>query len=363
MTVWLWIGFIAFILAMLALDLGVFQKRDHVIGFREALGWTAVWVILSLAFNAAIYPMYQHHWLGIGESVGHPLDGSDAALQFFTGYVIEKSLSLDNIFVIALIFSYFKTPPQYQHRVLFWGVLGALVMRGAMIGAGAALITRFEWMIYVFGGLLLLTALKMLFSKHGEIDPEHNPLVRMVRRIYPVSPRYEGHDFFTRLDGRRAITPLFLVLIVVESSDLLFAVDSIPAIFAITRDPFIVFTSNVFAILGLRSLYFALAGLLHKFRYLKISLVVVLAFVGVKMLLDHTYEIPVLVSLGVIAAILIIGTIASWIISAPAPEAVPSALSLSPEGDASRSEGEGGADPGEETTHGDAVVRPATVIE
>ncbi len=325
MTVWIWIGFILLILGMLALDLGVFQRRDHVIGFREALGWTALWVILALGFNAAIYPMYQYHWLGIGESVGHPLDGSDAALQFFTGYVIEKSLSLDNIFVIALIFSYFRTPPEFQHRVLFWGVLGALIMRGIMIGAGAALIARFEWMIYVFGGLLIVTALKMAFSKHDQIDPEHNPLVRLVRRFYPVSPRYEGHHFFTRIDGRKAITPLFLVLIVVESSDLLFAIDSIPAIFAVTRDPFIVFTSNVFAILGLRSLYFALAQLLYKFRYLKISLVIVLLFVGVKMLLDHHYPIPVPISLAVIATILTVGMIASWLVGKPA-DAVPPPL-------------------------------------
>jgi tellurite resistance protein TerC len=269
--------------------------------------------VLALVFNAAVYYMYEHHWLGIGLEVGHELTGKQAALQFFTGYVIEKSLSLDNIFVIALIFAYFNVPAVYQHRVLFWGILGALIMRGLMIAAGAALIQRFDWIVYVFGAFLLATAVKMLIVRHENLAPDKNPAVRLARFFYPVSAHFERQRFFTRIGDRRAITPLFLVLLVVESSDVLFAVDSIPAIFAITRDPFLVFTSNVFAILGLRSLYFALAGIMERFRYLRISLVFVLAFVGVKMLLAHHYPIPTWVSLSVICAILLIGIVASLI--------------------------------------------------
>jgi tellurite resistance protein TerC len=313
MTILIWIAFVVLVLGMLALDLGVFNRKVHVIGAREALGWTAVWIVAALIFNVAVYFMYEHHWLGIGREVGHELSGRQAALQFFTGYVIEKSLSLDNIFVIALIFAYFAVPPIYQHRVLFWGVLGALLMRGVMIAAGAALIRRFDWMVYVFGGLLLITAVKMLIARHDNLEPEKNPLVRLAKRLYPISPTYQEQRFFTRMNGRRAITPLFLVLLVVESSDVLFAVDSIPAIFAVTRDPFLVFTSNVFAILGLRSLYFALAAVMHRFRYVKMSLVFVLAFVGVKMLLVHHRPIPTLVALAVIGGILLVGVAASLV--------------------------------------------------
>ncbi len=309
--IWIWLGFIIFIVGLLALDLGVFHKRDHVIGTREALAWTAFWIFLALLFNVFIFYGYQHHWLGLGTAIGHPLEGKDAALQYFTGYVIEKSLSLDNIFVIALIFNYFAVPPQYQHRVLFWGILGALVLRGAMIAAGAALIHRFDWMIYVFGGILILTAIKLLLSGEAQVEPERNPLVKLARRWYPVSNHYDGHHFFTHVDGKRAVTPLFLVLLVVESTDVLFAVDSIPAIFAITKDPFLVFTSNAFAILGLRSLYFALAAIMDKFRYLRISLVFVLAYVGVKMILSHHYPIPTPVSLAMIATMLGMGIGAS----------------------------------------------------
>ena len=311
MSVWPWVGFTAFILMMLALDLGVFQKKAHVPSTSEALVWTGVWVALALAFNAGVYYMYQYHWLGIGLEIGHELTGKQAALQFLTGYVIEKSLSLDNIFVIAVIFAYFAVPPIYQHRVLFWGILGALVMRGVMIGAGAALIRRFDWIVYVLGAFLIATAVKMLIARHDNIQPDKNPLVRLARRLYPVSPTYAGPRFFTRVNGRTAVTPLLLVLLVVESTDVLFAVDSIPAIFAVTRDPFLVFTSNVFAILGLRSLYFALASLMAKFRYLKMSLVFVLAFVGVKMLLSHHHKIPTWVSLCMIAGILLVGALAS----------------------------------------------------
>lgn len=310
---WIWIGFIAVILTFLALDLGVFHRKAHVVSLREALTWTIVWLSTAMLFNVGIYFMYEHHWMGIGQNVGHPLDGRQAALQFFTGYLIEYSLSMDNVFVIALIFVYFGVPAAYQHRVLFWGIVGAQVMRGVMIGAGAALIHRFEWIIYVFGALLVATAVKMLVVQHENIDPNRNPLVRLARRIYPVSSEFDGDRFFTRVNGRRGITPLFLALLIVESTDLLFAIDSIPAIFAITRDPFLVFTSNVFAILGLRSLYFALAGMMRKFRYLKISLVFVLAFVGFKMILSHVFPIPTPISLAVIVGILLVGVGASFV--------------------------------------------------
>jgi len=311
MALWIWIAFIAFVLLMLALDLGLLNRRDHVIRTREALGWTLFWVALALLFNVLVFFMYRGHWLGIGLD---DLGGHHAAIQYFTGYLIEKSLSLDNIFVIALIFSYFKVPAQYQHRVLFWGILGALIMRGAMIAAGAALITRFSWAVYVFGGFLIFTALRMLVGGDETPDLEHNRLVRWTRKLYPVSEKLDGHNFFTRLpDGRRAITPLLLVLLLVESSDVIFAVDSIPAIFAVTVDPFIVFTSNIFAILGLRSLYFVLARLIDRFHFFKLSLVVVLAYVGLKMIVSHHLEIPSWVSLLVILGVLLVGVLASWL--------------------------------------------------
>ncbi len=310
MSLWLWGGFIVIVLMMLALDLGVFHREDHVVGTREALTWTAVWVVLALCFNAALYFIYENRWLGVGLGPDQ-LTGQEAALQFFTGYVIEKSLSLDNIFVIALIFGYFRVPAEYQHRVLFWGVIGALLMRGIMVAAGAALIANFSWTIYLFGGFLIFTAIKMLLAQHDELHPEDNILVKVARRIFRVSDDFEGNRFLTQVDGQRAITPLFLVLLVVESSDVIFAVDSIPAIFAITKDPFIVFTSNIFAILGLRSLYFALASLLAQFRYLKESLVFVLAYVGGKMIASHHFHIPAAFSLLIILGILGVGIIAS----------------------------------------------------
>lgn len=316
MAIWMWCVFLVFVCAMLALDLGVFNRKTHVFTTKEALGWTAFWVALALLFIPFAYWLYEAEWL----VDTHERSGKQAALEFFTGYVIEKSLSLDNIFVIALIFVYFRVPAEVQHRVLFWGIFGALVMRGVMIVAGAALIERFEWMIYVFGGILLLTAIRMFRSGDEEIEPENNWLVKLARRLYPVSSQYEGSKFFTHLDGKLAITPLFLVLLVVESSDVLFAVDSIPAIFAVSRDPFIVYTSNVFAILGLRSLYFALASIMDKFHYLKLSLVCVLAFVGIKMMLTHWLHIPPLVSLGVICAMLTAGVVASQIYAKEHPD-------------------------------------------
>ncbi|MCA9436818.1 MAG: TerC/Alx family metal homeostasis membrane protein [Candidatus Omnitrophica bacterium] len=313
MVVWLWVGFVMLILFLLALDLGVFHRKDHAFGVGEALAWTAFWVALALAFNVSVYHIYENHWLGVGLEVGHELSGWDAALQFFTGYVVEKSLSLDNIFVIALIFSYFGVPLQYQHRVLFWGILGALVLRGVMIGLGAVLIHRFDWVVYVFGVLLIVTAAKLLVARHDNLKPDSNPMVKLVRRYYPVTEDFHEAKFFVRDSGKTAVTPLFLALAAVESSDVVFAIDSIPAIFAITRDPFLVFTSNVFAILGLRSLYFALAALMERFRYLKMSMVFLLAYVGVKMLLSHHYPIPTPVSLAFIFGILSVGILASAI--------------------------------------------------
>jgi tellurite resistance protein TerC len=329
-TVWLWIGFIGFVLLALSIDLGVVNRKAHVIAMPEALAWTALWVTLALAFSAVVYQGYQHDWLGIASQSGLQLTGRSAALQFITGYIVEESLSVDNMVVIALVFSYFKVPMMYQHRVLFWGILGALVMRGAMIAAGTALL-HFSWIMYVFGGLLLLTALKLFFSRDTQVDPEQNLLVRLARAFYPVANEYHGLRFFVRREGRRAMTLLFLVLLVVESSDVMFAVDSIPAVLGVTQDPFLVFTSNVFAILGLRSLYFALAGMVHKFRYLKSSLVVLLAFVGIKMILSHQYPISTGVSLAVIVAILAVGVITSLVVARRQPVVVTPFVGVPPE--------------------------------
>ena len=284
----LWIAFNVFVLGMLALDLGVFHRNAHKVSLREALTWSVLWISLALTFNLGIY----YFW------------GSEKALEFLAGYLIEKSLSVDNIFVFLLIFSYFSVPAMYQHRVLFWGILGALVMRAIFIAAGAALLTAFHWIIYVFGGFLIITGIKMLFAGDEKLEPEKNPAVRLLRRVMHITGDYHGQRFFVRNNGRLWATPLLLVLVVVETTDVIFAVDSIPAIFAITLDPFIVYTSNVFAILGLRALYFLLAGILDMFRYLKVGLSFVLCFVGVKMLLVDFYKIPIGISLGVVASIL-----------------------------------------------------------
>jgi tellurite resistance protein TerC len=294
-TVWPWLAFNLFVLGMLALDLGVFHRKAHEVSLREAGVWSAVWIALALAFNFAIYL-----W-----------KGKEPALQFLAGYLIEKSLSVDNIFVFVLIFGYFAVPAVYQHRVLFWGILGALLMRGAFIAAGAALLANFHWIIYIFGAFLVVTGVKMALVRSEGIHPERNPLVRLTRRLIPVTADYHGQSFFVRQGGRLVATPLLLVLLLVESTDLVFAVDSIPAIFAITSDPFIVYTSNVFAILGLRSLYFLLAGVVEKFYYLKLGLSVVLAFVGVKMLLTDIAKIPIALSLAVIAAVIAVAIVAS----------------------------------------------------
>ena len=299
-----WVIFNLGVLALLALDLGVFNRRPHVITVKEALLWSGIWIALSLFFNLGVF-LFR---------------GEQAALEFLAGYLIEKSLSVDNIFVFVLIFSYFQVGEKYQHRVLFWGILGALLMRGILIAIGAALIHNVSWIVYVFGGFLILTGLRMAVQPGHAIQPERNPIVRLVRRLVPVTPEFHGKEFFVKLNGRTFATPLLLVLVVVEVSDLIFAVDSIPAIFAITEDPFIVYTSNVCAILGLRSLYFALAGVIHRFHYLKVGLAMVLIFVGLKMLLAHTpYKIATGWSLLVVALILGISVIMSLLMP-PKPE-------------------------------------------
>jgi tellurite resistance protein TerC len=293
-TIWFWISFNAFVLAMLALDLFVVHKDAHEVSVREAGIWSTIWVALALAFNAGLY------WLW----------GSEPALAFLTGYLIEKSLSVDNIFVFVMLFTYFAVPAKYQHRVLFWGVLGALVMRGLFIAAGAFVLERFHWVIYLFGAILIVTGIKMA-RRIDAYDPSQNPLLRLARRWLPLTPRYDGQKFWTIEDGRRVATPLFLVLLLVEFADLVFAIDSIPAIFAVTREPFLVYTANVFAILGLRSMYFLLAGVVDRFVYLKYGLAAVLVFVGAKMMLVDVYTVPIALSLGVIAAALAIAIVAS----------------------------------------------------
>lgn len=304
-TVWLWVGFNVFVLAMLALDLGVFHRHTHTVSVKEATIWSVVWVALSMCFNLGLY----FFWDTLSPTSEYT--NGEAALAFFTGYLIEKSLSVDNIFVFVLIFTYFAVPALYQHRVLFWGIIGALLMRGILIAVGAALLHEFHWIIYIFGGFLIFTGIRMAFHKDEELHPEGNPLVKLFRRFMRVSPQYAGDKFFVRQAGLLMATPLFLVLLIVESTDLVFALDSIPAIFAVTEDPFIIYTSNVFAILGLRSLYFVLAGVIDKFHYLKLGLSVVLTFVGIKMVIAEFYKIPIGVSLGVIAAILTISILAS----------------------------------------------------
>ena len=305
----LWVAFNVFVLGMLALDLAVFHRKAHAVSLREALAWSIVWISLALIFNLGIYYVW----------------GEEKALEFLTGYLIEKSLSVDNLFVFLVIFSYFAVPAMYQHRVLFWGILGALVMRAIFIAAGAALLTAFHWMIYVFGGFLIITGIKLLLTGDHKLEPEKNPAVRLLRRVMHVTKEYHGQRFFIRSNGRLWATPLLLVLVVVETTDVIFAVDSIPAIFAITLDPFIVYTSNVFAILGLRALYFLLAGIMDMFRYLKVGLSFVLCFVGVKMLIVDFYKIPIGISLGVVAGILALSILASLlaqrkVVGVPAPE-------------------------------------------
>ena len=307
-----WIAFLILVAGMLALDLGVFNKKDHEIGVGEALRWTGIWIGVSLLFNLALYFLY-----GKGYIPNTELSGGEAALEFLTGYIIEKSLSMDNIFVMAAIFGYFKIPKIYQHRVLFWGILGAIIFRGVFVIGGAALLHHFEWIMYVFGALLIFSALKMLFSKEDEEqDLSQNTVVKLAKKFFPITTKIEGHAFFLKENGKRYITPLFLSLLVIETTDIFFAVDSIPAIFAVTQDPFIVFTSNIMAILGLRSLYFALAAMLGKFHLLKYALVFILGFVGVKMLIMEVYKIPTWISLSVIVFALGLGIAASFMFPA-----------------------------------------------
>jgi len=310
MTVPIWIAFLLFIVTMVALDLGVFHRKDKIITIRSALVWSAFWVSLALLFNLLVYLLYENNYSWASLATEH-LNGRQAAAQYLMGYVLEKSLSLDNIFVIAMVFSYFRVPLAMQHRVLFWGILGAVILRGVMIGLGVALINRFDWVTYLFGAFLLYSAVRMLLMRHENIEPGDNPLVRLARRWLPVTNEYHGHHFIVKVDGKMMATPLLLALLLVESSDVMFAVDSIPAIFAVTRDPFIIFTSNIFAILGLRSLYFVLATYMEKFRYLKHSLVFVLAYVGVKMIISNHYHIPDAASMAIIIGILLVGIFAS----------------------------------------------------
>lgn len=337
-----WLAFVTFVILMLVLDLGVFHRHAHVISVREAMAWSGIWLALGLAFAVFIYFAYEGQWLGLGTAIdavdGLVNDGASATEKFLTGYVVEKSLSIDNIFVIAMIFSFFAIPPLYQHRVLYWGILGALVLRGAMITLGAKLIAEFHWILYIFAAFLIFTAIKMLFLKTEQADPDLNIVVRLTRRLFPVTATFHGEHFMVRAGsaasrenqvpgaptvpdpvvaqarpGQLLLTPLALALIMVETTDLIFAVDSIPAIFAITGDPFLVFTSNVFAILGLRSLYFALAGMMDKFRYLKVALALVLMVVGVKMLLAEWLKLVLGRHFNLYLLIAVIGILATGV--------------------------------------------------
>jgi tellurite resistance protein TerC len=294
----LWAGFLVFVLVMLALDLGVFNRKVHVISFKESLVWSVVWVIVAGIFAGGV------HWFF----------GGQAALEFVTGYVIERALSVDNLFVFLVIFQYFAVRAELQHRVLFWGIIGALVMRAIFILAGGAILAAFSWAMYVFGGILVVTGIKLFIQRDEETHPERNPVVRLIAKVLPMDPKHQGKEFLKRLDGRWVFTPLFLALVTVEISDVVFAVDSIPAVFAVTRDPFIVFTSNIFAILGLRAMYFMLAGIMDSFRFLRIGLAAVLVFVGVKMLVAEFLHIPIGLSLGLVAGLIALSILASVVI-------------------------------------------------
>lgn len=293
----LWIGFNILVLLMLAIDLGFFHRKDHEISIKEALLWSVIWIVVALVFNVGVY-----FWRG-----------TEVSLQFFTGYVIERTLSIDNIFVFLLIFTYFQVPTKYQYKVLIWGILGALIFRGLFIAVGTILIAKFHWLIYVFGAFLVFTGIRMGFGGDTKVEPERNPILRLVRKLLPITAKYEGGKFFVRRNKRTLGTPLLVVLVVIETTDIVFAVDSIPAIFAITLDPFIVYTSNVFAILGLRALYFAMAGLMKLFYYLRYALAAILALVGIKMLLSTIYPIPNSIALGTVALLLAASIILSLI--------------------------------------------------
>lgn len=308
----LWSGFLVLVVLLLALDLGIFNKKSHNITAKEALVWTSIWVSVALLFGGFVYFLYETNWMQLLAADNALLyNGKEALLKYYTGFIIEKSLSLDNIFVMAMVFAFFRIPAQHQHKVLFWGILGAMVFRGIMIFAGTALITQFYWVNYLFGLLLLYSAVQMLISKHEELELLNSPVVRLLKRFYPLSERREEGSFFVHEKGKRAMTILFVSLVIIETTDILFAIDSIPAIFAITTDPFLIFTSNIFAILGLRSLYFVLADFMDRFQYLKYSLILILAFVGIKIMLSHHYSFPAVVSLGMIIGMLMVGIVAS----------------------------------------------------
>ena len=309
MQTYLWVLFAVVILGLLALDLGIFHRKSHTVKMREALTWSGVWIALALIFNGFIY--YTR--------------GPVPAMEFLTGYLVEEALSVDNLFVFLMVFSFFRVPAEYQHKILFWGIIGALFMRAAFILAGITLIQQFHWVIYIFGAFLIITGIKMLTNDDDEINPERNPVLRLFRRFMPVNENYDRDNFFVRKDGRLFATPLFVVLLMVETTDVIFAVDSIPAILGITTDPFIVYTSNVFAIMGLRSIYFALAGLMQIFHYLKYGLCAILVFVGTKMLISEIYKIPVVVALGTIIGVLLISILASviWPRNEEIPEDAP----------------------------------------
>ncbi len=328
---WIWTSFIVMVTLFIAIDLGAMNRKAHVIGMREAVGWTSMWVSLALLFNVFVYFLYDGN-LFPGHIQTAGLSGSEAALQFLTAYVVEESLSFDNMFVIAIIISTFRVPPEHQHRLLFWGILVAVVLRGVMIALGATLLDRFEWITYVFGGLLLVSAARMMTMHDDEFDPNHSLMLKLARRMYPVTTKFNGRHFFAEENGRRVATPMFLALMLIEGCDVMFAIDSIPAVFAVTRDPFLVFTSNIFAILGLRSLYFVLSGMMDRFHYLKMSLVFLLAYVGMKMLLTHHFPIPNYVSLLMIVGILGVGVLAS-LMSPPKPVKLHTAETPGPAGD------------------------------
>jgi tellurite resistance protein TerC len=296
-NIWFWVIFNAFVLMMLALDLGVFHKKLHVVSVKEALTWSGIWIFLALCFNGFIYFAF----------------GETKAMEFFTGYVIEKALSVDNIFVFVLIFTYFQIPSIYQHKVLFWGIIGALIMRVIFIFAGVALLEKFHWTIYIFGAILILTGIKMLFDKDKKMEPEKNPVIKLFRKFIPTTNELQGDKFFIKENHKSVATPLFVSLMMIEITDLIFAVDSIPAILAVTQDHFIVYTSNVFAILGLRSLYFALSNIIERFKYLAVGLAIILVFVGIKMVLIDFYKIPIHFSLLIIFTIIVLSVVISLI--------------------------------------------------
>jgi tellurite resistance protein TerC len=304
LPVWAWVAFAVFIIAMLAIDLGIFQREAHEVSMREAIAWCCVWATLALGFNAGLWA-----W-----------QGAEYGQQFLAAYIVELCLSVDNIFVFILVFAYFKVPARYQHRILFWGIVGAVVMRTAFILTGVSLIARFHWILYIFGAFLVYTGVKMALpgKNDGEIDPDHNPVVRLFRRWFPVAAKNQGGHFFVREHGRLVATPLFIVLLVIETTDVMFALDSLPAVLAITKDGFIALTSNIFAILGLRSLYFALSGVMQLFRFLKVGLAAILVFIGIKMLGEHWFEVSTTTSLSVIGAVLVTSVLMSLLIREPA---------------------------------------------